>query len=455
MIDTAREKRVIVFSSVNIHHKSGTLHNILLQYLKGFIASGYRVNLVLDSRAILNAEKIPEALAEKINITRILWAERFYILPVYFYQRFRSILKHFCFKKALGDLGESRGIWSKQRNEAWKVPYVIILTTQFLFHMLFYGRNASFIYSVEPTASVSGGIVGRFLGMVSVSRIMGSAIYNIDIELKSRWKSRFKYPIRHISLSPLSILHVMTDDGTNGLQALLDHGVNPRQIWFKKNGIPQIQISEIANENSLSDEYLPYFVTVSRLVDWKRVDRCLKIFEGVLSKFTPEKSLKLLVIGDGPEEDFLKKYAASMGIERDVIFLGRVSHDKVINIVSKSIGLLSLYNYSNLTNQVLEAVAVSVPVITYEGLDVADLLVDGVNSILLSRELPLEVNAGRVINQLNVDPSLRRLKNTAASLNASLVQCWEERMSEEISWIEKQIAGRQRTAGRGIEKGSL
>lgn len=437
-----REKRIVVFSSVDINHNSKTVHNILLSYLLGFVRDGYVIDLALTSRAVPGAHQLPEEVAEKVNIERLCWAEATYRLPMFFLNIVKKLRKKYspC-QQASPENREKDDIWSNQQSEVWHLPYLTILTIQFLLYMVKRRNRTHFIYSVEPKCSVAGGAVGRVLGVPNISRIMGSALYYIDLEMQNRWKSYIKYPIRHISLSRLSPFHVMTNDGTRGLKALLDHGVKEKDVLFKTNGATKNFQSFISSMRFDSRVDAPFFVTISRLVNWKRVDRCIALFKAIIDSGADHNTLKLFIIGDGPEFANLKKHVSALGIEDRVVFLGRRPHEQALAVMQTSLAVMSLYNYSNLTNQVLEGVMANVPVITYSGSDVSSILHDGENSILLSRDEPLEDSAKKIESQLANDANLAGLKEKAARINSSLVQSWESRMKEEIGWIEGRLYG--------------
>lgn len=69
---------------------------------------------------------------------------------------------------------------------------------------------------------------------------------------------------------------------------------------------------------------VPDFVVISRLVPQKGVDVCLRALARL-----PRGSLRLTVIGDGPEEAALKRLAADLGVTGDVAFRGALSSREV------------------------------------------------------------------------------------------------------------------------------
>lgn len=87
----------------------------------------------------------------------------------------------------------------------------------------------------------------------------------------------------------------------------------------------------IRKQYGFSDETVA-FVSASRLVREKRIEFVIKAYAR-LSAEDKEKS-RLVVIGDGPDADSLKELAKELEVSDKVIFVGRVEHKRVLEIVS-------------------------------------------------------------------------------------------------------------------------
>ena len=66
---------------------------------------------------------------------------------------------------------------------------------------------------------------------------------------------------------------------------------------------------------------------------------------GLLIKKNPK--LKLNIIGTGPEEKKFKRMVKNLKIEKNIIFLGQLSHPKVIEVISKSFLGFAIYTNEN------------------------------------------------------------------------------------------------------------
>lgn len=50
----------------------------------------------------------------------------------------------------------------------------------------------------------------------------------------------------------------------------------------------------------------------------------------------PEKTWKLLIVGDGPERDNLYKQITHLGLENHIFLLGKKSKNDIVSILAKS-----------------------------------------------------------------------------------------------------------------------
>lgn len=143
----------------------------------------------------------------------------------------------------------------------------------------------------------------------------------------------------------------------------------------------------IENISALSDEDAvdmglfgegPVVLFVGRLVKVKGIDCLLKAFSQVSGKM----KVKLLIVGEGSEEHNLKKLSKSLGIERDVFFLGYKDNPYPYMKRASVFVLPSLYEGFGVV--IVEAMACGLPVIStksYEGIE--DIIEDGVNGLLV------------------------------------------------------------------------
>ncbi|MCF7835757.1 MAG: glycosyltransferase family 4 protein [Candidatus Marinimicrobia bacterium] len=102
-------------------------------------------------------------------------------------------------------------------------------------------------------------------------------------------------------------------------------------------------------------------VTAGRLVPWKGVDVLIEIMPKIIQEIS---GAGLVVIGDGPKRDDLKKQVLKNKLQDKVLFVGQLSHNEVLESLKRSDVFVLNTGYEGLSHQILEAMAVGTPVIT-------------------------------------------------------------------------------------------
>jgi len=97
-------------------------------------------------------------------------------------------------------------------------------------------------------------------------------------------------------------------------------------------------------------------VVIARLEENKGVDDALRAFAGAAED---HHGVRLVVVGEGPQEGSLRSLAARLGIERRVDFMGAVSHSRVFELLQRAgtFLLLSRNPSERLPNALKEAMA--------------------------------------------------------------------------------------------------
>ncbi len=128
----------------------------------------------------------------------------------------------------------------------------------------------------------------------------------------------------------------------------------------------------------LSDSVEDYFVVVSRLVPYKKVDVIVEAFNDL--------GLRLLVIGEGPEMKRIKRIA-----RRNVEILGRVGDGELVEILSKARAFV-FAAYEDFGISPVEAMASGVPVIAYGRGGLTESVEDGKSGIFFMEQTPEAVS---------------------------------------------------------------
>lgn len=94
--------------------------------------------------------------------------------------------------------------------------------------------------------------------------------------------------------------------------------------------------------------------------------------------------LKLLIVGDGDDVPRLKRIVQSEGLEKAVLFYGRVQHEDIPKMLSISDIFISTPTNEAIARSVLEAMSMELPVIATDVGGTSEAIVNGENGILVS-----------------------------------------------------------------------
>jgi len=102
-------------------------------------------------------------------------------------------------------------------------------------------------------------------------------------------------------------------------------------------------------------------VSIGRLVPWKGFLGLIEVVQKMLTEFP---DLVLVIVGDGPQRFVLEKRAQELGVDEHVIFTGRAERENVWRYL-KAADVFALNTaYEGFSHQILEAMALGVPIIT-------------------------------------------------------------------------------------------
>ena len=122
-----------------------------------------------------------------------------------------------------------------------------------------------------------------------------------------------------------------------------------------------------------------YYLTASRLVPYKRIDL-------IAEAFTKMPDKKLLIIGDGPEEEKIKAKSGN-----NIGFLGYKSGAELVNYMQKAKAFIFAAE-EDFGIMIVEALSCGTPVIAFNKGGASESVIDGENGILYP-----EQNAGSII----------------------------------------------------------
>lgn len=127
------------------------------------------------------------------------------------------------------------------------------------------------------------------------------------------------------------------------LPVIIDHGIDLDKIPYAEN-----------KEN--------YFVVVSQLIERKHIDLIIDRF----AAFTrgDYKDYELKIIGDGVLKEALQIQAEQLGKEKNIQFLGKLDHNRLMPVLAGAKALLIYTSKDNSMVSIVESIAAGTPVIT-------------------------------------------------------------------------------------------
>lgn len=102
------------------------------------------------------------------------------------------------------------------------------------------------------------------------------------------------------------------------------------------------------------------FVSVGTLIKGKGYDFLINSFSQ--TQF-PDKTWKLLIVGDGPERDNLHRLITRLGLADHIFLLGKKSKNDIVSILAKSHAFILPSRGENFSVAIIEALSVGIPVI--------------------------------------------------------------------------------------------
>jgi glycosyltransferase involved in cell wall biosynthesis len=127
-------------------------------------------------------------------------------------------------------------------------------------------------------------------------------------------------------------------------------------------------------------DYQNYILYIGRLVFVKNLDVVISAFKDVVKKVP---NAKLIVVGDGPMRDKWEKMVSELHLDQNIEFTGYISHEKKIELLSKCSSLLLPSSFEPFGLVLLEAFAMSKPVLVSDQRAFYEIVDEGVDGFIL------------------------------------------------------------------------
>lgn len=413
------EKKTILFlSALDFKEKS---IQVIKKTPEAFVKAGWEVHYVVGRDTSKYGNYFYENVVnpEGIKVYRFEWPLRF----------FRDNIKNHMIRTFLNKLSS----------------YFVILKLAYYGAKILKNYKIDIVYGYEIHGVLAANIL-KILKKIKkqkiVSRFQGT-FYIIIIKQKHYLKAISNWE-HFLALKLPSDLCIMTDDGTQGDQALKyvrSKSLHNMKFWV--NGVDEQKLSPYEIEIFKMDQNLStgdkILLTVCRLEKWKRVDRCVRVLEILVKKYNLKK-IKYYIVGEGKERGSLEELVREKNLLDHVIFVGAVKHEEVKKYLNIADIFISTYDSSNVGNPLLEAIRANKIIFTLNNGDTNKWIQHEVNGFIYDIDENLYENMAKDIYRVLFDYSLRnKIIDNIKKTEKEKLWTWEERMNAEVLEVEKLI----------------
>jgi len=303
---------------------------------------------------------------------------------------------HIPFMKLLRDMGyevevaaSNVGFTEKIEQEGFRVydlPFrknplsLLNIVAVFRLYKLMKQNRYSMLHTHTPVASFIGRIIGRIAGVPNIVYTAHGFHFH---ELGDPFKNFIYFRLEKFAGRFTDVLITINKD---------DHKVaieknmvpNGKVFYIKGVGVDTEKfkaekVSLEGLEPSLSKFSGSTFISVGRLDREKHFDHLLKTFSLVKQK---RSDFEFLIVGDGPEGDYLKKLSAELNLQNKVELMGYV--EGVERLLEVANAFVFASSREGLPVSLMEAMAMEKPIVAYNIRGVRDLVEDGVSGFLIT-----------------------------------------------------------------------
>lgn len=294
--------------------------------------------------------------------------------------------------------------------------------------------KSTIVYAYEVHAVAAGKYLSNKFKTPLVTRFQGTIMYN----KRDNLINHIGYYPHYQALKEPADLIIMTNDGTCGDLYLRRIGNNSK-LMFLRNGV-DISVSsqsllskqDIYNKLGLNGDEI-VLMTLSRLVNWKRIDRAIVAFSEVVKK---RNKCRLVIVGDGDAKSNLERLSEELNVRDKVVFAGGVPQKDVASYLQIADIFLSLYDLGNAGNPTFEAMKCSKPIIALDNGNTKEVLTNGSTALLIAPEKESEISE-KILYLLDHAEERIRIGNNARIFADQNFYSWETRIDMECNEVVK------------------
>lgn len=224
--------------------------------------------------------------------------------------------------------------------------------------------------------------------------------------------------IGKILLMVLNDFDIISVTGTFSKKFLINHGVMEGKIFI----LPHIVDCRFIKMN-ITKQY--DVISIGRLEKVKHIEVLIRSISIVKNNFS---SIKVAIVGDGPEKRQLEELVIDLGLEDNVLFLGYQSD--VWNWFNKAKISVLTSEREGFPYSVIESLCCGVPVVATDCGDLHDILISGYNGDLIKDYNDAKSFADMIIRLLQNDDLINMYSNNALEISRKIratyvTEIWE------------------------------
>jgi glycosyltransferase involved in cell wall biosynthesis len=259
-------------------------------------------------------------------------------------------------------------------------------------------RHVDLIHSMFAIPSApSGVLLAKMFRLPHVLSILGGDIYDPSKRLSPHRTFLLHALVKKILTRSVQVIGMSSDIITRAMT----HYDLTRDITLIPHGIRRPAFMSKTKQALGYDPEDVLLVTVGRLIPRKAVHDLLYVLQALR-----DIRVKLLIIGDGPERRKLQELAAALEVSERTYFVGNVDDETKFQLLNAADIYLSSTHHEGFGLVFLEAMAVGLPIVSYNNGGHVDFLSDGKTGFLINLgDLSALIQHTRL---LSTDATLRR-----------------------------------------------
>lgn len=207
----------------------------------------------------------------------------------------------------------------------------------------------------------------------------------------------------HLNFLKLNLLRASKIFSTSTAMAREATKYTKKPIYITPFGVDIQQFRPLKKNNIFNKKDIIIGTTKS-LEKVYGIDYLIEAFS-ILNRRYDNYQLKLLIVGDGSEKGNLQNLVASKGLQDNVIFIPKVSPDKMPQICNMIDIFVVLSNSESFGVSILEASACGIPIVATKIGGIPEVVKDGITGFLIPPADPSA--AANAIAKLIIDINLR------------------------------------------------